>query len=222
VWLAYSALAIALLGLVSSTIFLALALLGAVKFRCDTHQQDLAAEAAETLPPVSVLKPVHGREPRLKENIESFFRQDYQQYEILFAADEEDDAALDVIREVSERYPHIRSRILVTGPPPWPNPPAYGFYRMSEVAAHGILVTSDSDVEVAPNYLREVVPPLLDSSVGMVTCLYRGKNVGGFWSALDAIGMSVEMTAGVLTASLLEGMKFGLGPTIVVRKDAVA
>jgi ceramide glucosyltransferase len=93
---------------------------------------------------------------------------------------------------------------------------------MSEVAAHDILVTSDSDVEVAPNYLREVVPPLLDSSVGMVTCLYRGKNVGGFWSALDAIGMSVEMTAGVLTASLLEGMKFGLGPTIVVRKDAVA
>jgi ceramide glucosyltransferase len=222
VWLAYSALAIALLGLVSSTIFLALALLGAVKFRGDARQQRLATEAAETLPPVSVLKPVHGLEPRLKENIESFFCQDYPQYEILFAADEEDDAALDVIRKVSERYPRIRSRILVTGRPPWPNPPAYGFYRMSEVAAHDILVTSDSDVEVAPNYLREVVPPLLDSSVGMVTCLYRGKNVGGFWSALDAIGMSVEMTAGVLTASLLEGMKFGLGPTIVVRKDAVA
>ncbi len=221
-WLAYSALAIALLGLVSSTIFLALALLGAVKFRRDARQQRLATEVAETLPAVSVLKPVHGLEPRLKENIESFFCQDYPQYEILFAADEEDDAALDVIREVSGRYPHIRSRILVTGRPPWPNPPAYGFYRMSEVAAHDILVTSDSDVEVAPNYLREVVPPLLDSSVGMLTCLYRGKNVGGFWSALDAIGMSVEMTAGVLTASLLEGMKFGLGPTIVVRKDAVA
>jgi len=222
VWLAYSALAIALLGLVSSTIFLAFALLGAVKFRRDARQQYLATEAAETLPPVSVLKPVHGLEPRLKENIESFFRQDYPQYEILFAADEEDDAGLEVIRGVSDRYPDIRSRILVTGRPPWPNPPAYSFYRMSEVAAYDIFVTSDSDVEVAPNYLREVVPPLLDSSVGMLTCLYRGKNVGGFWSALDAIGMSVEMTAGVLTANLLEGMKFGLGPTIVVRTDAVA
>lgn len=221
-WLAYSALAIALLGLVSSTIFLAFALLGAVKFRRDARQQYLATEAAETLPPVSVLKPVHGLEPRLKENIESFFRQDYPQYEILFAADEEDDAGLEVIRGVSDRYPDIRSRILVTGRPPWPNPPAYSFYRMSEVAAYDIFVTSDSDVEVAPNYLREVVPPLLDSSVGMLTCLYRGKNVGGFWSALDAIGMSVEMTAGVLTANLLEGMKFGLGPTIVVRTDAVA
>ena len=93
---------------------------------------------------------------------------------------------------------------------------------MTEVAAHEILVTSDSDVEVAPHYLQEVVAPLLDPKVGMVTCLYRGKNAAGFWSGLTAIGMSVEMTAGVLVANLLEGMKFGLGPTIAVRKDAVA
>jgi len=56
----------------------------------------------------------------------------------------------------------------------------------------------------------------------MVTCVYRGKNAGGFWSGMDAIGMSVEMTAGVLVANILEGMKFGLGPTIVVRKDSLA
>ena len=56
----------------------------------------------------------------------------------------------------------------------------------------------------------------------MVTCVYRGKNVAGFFSGLTAIGMSVEMTAGVLVANLLEGMKFGLGPTTVVRKDALA
>src|SRR5438067_1688639 len=55
----------------------------------------------------------------------------------------------------------------------------------------------------------------------MVTCVYRGGNAGRFWSGLDAIGMSVEMTAGVLVANLLEGMKFGLGPTIAVRKDAL-
>ena len=150
----------------------------------------------------------------MKENLESFFRQDYPSYEILIAADQADDPALDVAREVSARYPHIPCRILVTGVPPWPNPPAYCFYRMTEVAAHEILVTSDSDVEVAPNYLQEVVAPLLDPKVGMVTCVYRGKNVAGFWSGLTAIGMSVEMTAGVLVANLLEGINFGLGPTI--------
>ena len=83
-------------------------------------------------------------------------------------------------------------------------------------------MTTDSDVEVQPNYLREIVPPLLDPKVGMLTCLYRGKNVTNFFSGLTAIGMSVEMPAGVLVADLLAGMKFGLGPTTVVRKDALA
>jgi len=139
----------------------------------------------------------------------------------LFAADQADDAALQVVREVCARYPQIRSRVLVTGAQ-WPNPVVHFFHCMAEVADHDILVTTDSDVEVARNYLREVVSPLLDTKVGAVTCVYRGKNAAGFFSGLTAIGMSVEMTAGVLVANLLEGMKFGLGPTTVLRKDSLA
>lgn len=215
---AWVLLAIACIGTISSTVFLLLTLAG-VWYH--THK-DVEPRPISDLPPVSVLKPVHGLEPRLKENIESFFRQDYPSYEILFAAADESDPSLEIIREVASRYPHVPAQILITGQPPWPNPPAYSFYRMSEISKYDILVTSDSDVEVSPNYLGEVVVPLLDPANGMVTCVYRGKNLGGFWSALDAIGMSVEMTAGVLVANLLEGMKFGLGPTIAVRKDALA
>jgi ceramide glucosyltransferase len=215
-------LAVACAGVLSSGSFLLLALIGAAKFHRERAEQQQFAEKNMQLPPVSILKPVHGAEVRLKENIESFFRQDYPDYEILFAADDESDMALEVIREVASRYPRIKCSILVTGQPQLPNPPAYSFSRMSEVASYDILVTSDSDVEVAPHYLREVVAPMLDPAVGMVTCVYRGKNSGGFWSGMDAIGMSVEMTAGVLTANLLEGMKFGLGPTIVTRKDSIA
>jgi ceramide glucosyltransferase len=218
----YFLLAIALVGTLTSTIFLVLALIGIFKFRAAAKQQFATTRNATNFPPVSVLKPVHGLEAQLNENIESFFRQDYPSYEIIFAADEPDDAALAVVREVGARYPHIPSRILINGKPPWPNPPAYSFFRMTQIAAHDIFVTSDSDVEVAPNYLREVVAPFLDPKVGMVTCVYRGKNAAGFWSGLTAIGMSVEMTAGVLVANLLEGMKFGLGPTIAVKKEALA
>lgn len=217
----YFVLGVALVGTASSTVFLGLAMLGVLRFRSDAQEQAKAVPDDEDLPPVSVLKPVHGLEAQLKENIESFFRQDYPDYEILFAADEADDAALEVVREVSARYPHIRTRVLITGTP-WPNPVVYSFHCMAEAAAHDILVTADSDVEVDPQYLREIVLPLLDPRVGMVTCAYRGKNAAGFFSGLTAIGMSVEMTAGVLVANLLEGMKFGLGPTTVVRKDALA
>ena len=209
------------MGTLSSAVFLGLAVLGVIQFRSDARKQLTSIPDDTHLPRVSVLKPVHGLEARLEENIESFFRQDYPDYEILFAADEADDPALDVVREVCARYPHIRSRVLVTGAP-WPNPVVHAFHCMAEVAAHEILVTTDSDVEVDPRYLREIVPSMLDPEVGLVTCVYRGKNAAGVFSGLTAIGMSVEMTAGVLVANLFEGMKFGLGPTTVVRKDSLA
>jgi ceramide glucosyltransferase len=221
-YIGFMLLAIALIGTISSTIFLVLALLGAAKFHREARKQEEFAAKQAALPPVSLLKPVHGAEPRMRENLEGFFVQDYPSYEILFAADEENDAALDIIREVAARHPEIPCRILVTGRPNLPNPPAFSFMHMADAASYDILVTSDSDVEVAPDYLKQVVPPMLDPEVGMLTCVYRGKNAGGFWSAMDAIGMSIEMTAGVVTANLLEGMKFGLGPTIVTRKDSVA
>jgi ceramide glucosyltransferase len=217
----YIVLAVALIGTASSAVFLGLVVLGVIQFRSDARKQLTSIPDDTHLPRVSVLKPVHGLEARLEENIESFFRQDYPDYEILFAADEADDPALDVVREVCARYPHIRSRVLVTGAP-WPNPVVHAFHCMAEVAAHEILVTTDSDVEVDPRYLREIVPSMLDPEVGLVTCVYRGKNAAGVFSGLTAIGMSVEMTAGVLVANLFEGMKFGLGPTTVVRKDSLA
>jgi ceramide glucosyltransferase len=217
----YILLSVAGLGILSAAVFLGLVIVGVVRFHADARTQRGTSPADGDLPPVSVLKPVHGLEAQLKENIESFFQQDYPRYELLFAADSADDAALDIVREVSARYPHISTKILVTGTP-WPNPVVYSFHCMAGEAKHEILVTTDSDVEVDSNYLREVVAPLLDPKVGMVTCVYRGKNAAGFFSGLTAIGMSVEMTAGVLVANLLEGMKFGLGPTTVVRKDSLA
>ncbi|MFZ0538712.1 MAG: glycosyltransferase, partial [Candidatus Sulfotelmatobacter sp.] len=164
----YIALGVAVIGTASSAVFLGLAAVGVARFHAEARRQNRSVPEDTQLPPVSVLKPVHGLEAQLKENIESFFRQNYPNYEILFAADQADDPALTVVREVSSRYPHIQTRVLVTGTP-WPNPVVYGFHCMAEAAAHDILVTTDSDVEVDSSYLREIVTPLLDPKVGMVT-----------------------------------------------------
>jgi ceramide glucosyltransferase len=214
---------IALLGTLSSTVFLALALIGARRFHRIARQQRAFAESLveAQLPFVSLLKPLHGLESQLEENLESFFTQDYPQFEVLFAVDQADDAAVGVAQSVMARHPERPARIVVNGEPPWPNPPAWSFFCMAKEARGEILVTSDSDVMVEVNYLRQVVPPLLNEKTGMLTCVYRGLNTGGFWSLMDAIGMSVEMTAGVVIANWMEGMKFGLGPTIVVRRDAL-
>jgi ceramide glucosyltransferase len=214
-------LAVALIGTLSSTVYLGLVLAAVAKFRAESRKLLDTPAAAANLPDVSVIKPVHGLEPQLRENIESFFRQDYPQYEILFGADTEDDPALEIVREVSARYPQVPSRIIAHGVPPWPNPQTYSLHILSKQAKYDLIVASDSDVEVEPNYLREVVAPLLKPGIAMSTCLYRGKNVGDFWSNQTAMLMSVEEPAGVLVANLLEGMKFGLGPTIAVRREAL-
>jgi ceramide glucosyltransferase len=217
----YLICAVALIGTLSSTVYLGLILVAVLKFRADSRKLHSLPVADAKLSPVSMIKPVHGLEPQLRENIESFFRQDYPQFEILFGADTADDAALPVVREISARYPQVPCRIVVHGVPPWPNPQTYSLHCLVREAKYEVIVASDSDVEVARNYLREVVTPLLKPGIAMTTCLYRGKNVGDFWSNQSAMCMSVEEPAGVLVANLLEGMKFGLGPTIAIRKGVL-
>jgi ceramide glucosyltransferase len=112
-------------------------------------------------------------------------------------------------------------KIVMTGEPDRPNAKVCSLQSMYAIARYDYLVISDSDVQVMPNCLCEVVGPLLDNEVGLVTCLYRGVPGDGFWSKLEALGMSVEMISGVLAAYLLEGMKFALGPTMAVRRDVI-
>ena len=204
-----------LIGLITSTIFTLLAIAGLLRFRWRR------GGSSGFCPPVSLFKPLHGAEPNLEASLESFFRQDYPEFEILFCARSATDAGLEIARRVAQRYPHIPSRFLFTGDETYVNAKVSSMERMEAVARHGIFIVSDSDVRVTPNYLREVAAPFSSERVGAVTCLYRGVADGSVWSKLEAVGMSVEMTAGVLTANLLEGMKFALGPTMAVRRRCV-
>ncbi len=211
-------LVIALLGSLSSFIYLLLVAAAILRKRF-VHKRDLSSE--QFRPPISVLKPVHGMEPRLQENLESFFQQQYPAYELIFCARYAHDPALLLVEKLSARYPNVRVKVLTCGEPEWTNAKVYSLSKMIEVAEHEVLVISDSDVHVTPDYLEKVVAPLKDQNVGLVTCVYRGVPVEGFWSGLEALGMSVEMTSGVLVAEMLEGMKFALGPTMVTRKQCV-
>jgi ceramide glucosyltransferase len=174
-------------------------------------------------PPLTLLKPLHGAEPGLAEYLATFFEQDYPEFEILFCARDPEDAGLAIARDVAARYPSVPVRFLATGgQPAYINDKAISLEAMEKVAAHEILVISDSDVRVGCDYLRAVALPFADEKVGAVTCPYRGVAAqGGLWARLEAVGMSVEMTAGVLAARAVEGMQFVLGPTMAFRREAI-
>jgi ceramide glucosyltransferase len=155
------------------------------------------------------------------DNLESFFRQDYPAFEIIFGARDASDPALRIVDALADRYPQVSIKVVLSGEPNRPNAKVCSLLQMYAAASADYLVISDSDVQVGPNYLREVVEPLLDPANGMVSCLYRGVPTGGIWSTLEALGMSVEMTSGVIVADMLEGMRFALGPTMAIRRDVL-
>jgi ceramide glucosyltransferase len=207
-----------LFGLVSSTVYLLLVLEAARRFRKGSGREALSTTA---LPPVSVLKPLHGMEPQLERNLESFFRLKYPDFELIFGARHSTDPALKVVDSLRQKYRDVKVTIVLTGEPMYPNAKVYTLERMVAAASASYFVITDSDVRVEPDCLREVVAPLLDPDVGVVTCLYRGVPAGGLWSKLEALGMSVEMPSGVFVANMLEGMKFALGPTMATRRDVL-
>jgi ceramide glucosyltransferase len=211
---------IAILGILTSTIFLGLVLIAAVRFNARTPAAPVADSA---LPPVSLLKPIHGSPAYLEECLDGYFQLDYPQYELLFCARRADDSGLEVARALAARYPKIPVTFLHSGEPPWMNARCYSMHLMAEAAQHDLLVMTDADVPVPPQYLREMVVPFQNPQVGASTCVYRGNPIdGGFGERLESLGMSVEMTSGVLVSEMLEGVHFTLGPSSAVRKSSLA
>ena len=231
----YVLLGLAVFGLITSTVFAGI-VLWAVPGYLGERRRALAQLAARPgfTPPLSLLKPLHGAESGLESYLETFFKQDYPEYEILFCARSSDDAGLATARRVAARHPQIPVQFLSTGgEPDHINAKVASMELMEAHAAHEILVISDSDVRVAPDYLRSVALPFADERVGGMCCLYRGvaapRNGSksgiwartGIWARLEAVGMSVEMSSGVLVARLMEGMQFTLGPTMAFRRETI-
>src|SRR5262249_47493373 len=129
-------------------------------------------------PPVTILKPVRGLEPQLERNLESFFLQDYPDFEIIFGTRQSSDPALKVVESLRLKYPHVRVRVALSGEPAYPNAKVFTLEKMLAEGTAAYLVITDSDVCVSSGCLRDVVAPLLDPSVGVVTCLYRGIAAG--------------------------------------------
>ena len=224
----YALLALAVFGLITSSVFTGMTLAAVPRYLRERREAYSALEREPAFtPPLTLLKPLHGDEPNLEAHLATFFEQDYPGYEILFCARSADDAGLAAARRVAARFPAIPAQFLSTGEPPYINAKAASMELMEAHAAHDILVISDSDVRVAPDYLRSVALPFSDPRVGGITCPYRGvaaPKTGektGIWARLEAVGMSVEMTSGVLVARSLEGMQFTLGPTMAFRRDTI-
>ena len=175
------------------------------------------------VPPVSIVKPVRNVDREAYENFASFCRLDYPKYEIVFAVADRDDPVIPVIQKLQQAFPMCSIRLVTAVANLGANNKVNNLCQLVQEAKHELIVMSDSDVRVQPDYLRNVVAPFSEPRVGVVTALYRGISGKGLASALDDLGMYTDSAPAALVARKLEGkMRFAFGWTMATTKKVLS
>jgi len=211
---------IAATGTVGSLFFYFLSALSVASFLRDRGRKLSQPQLPQSqLPPVSILKPLKGVDPEIWESFCSHCVQEYPEFQLIFGVSDPADPAIEVVRELQAKYPNLSIELIVCDRVLGANIKVSNLAQMLPLARHELLLVNDSDIRVPGDYLRKVIAPLADASVGLVTCLYRGVACPTLGSRLEALGISTDFVPGVLSARFLEkGLHFGLGSTLAFRR----
>jgi ceramide glucosyltransferase len=175
------------------------------------------------VPPVSILKPVRGIDSEAYENFSSYCRLNYPYYEIIFAVTDPSDPIVPVIKKLQQDFPKIRIRLATSVERLGQNNKISNLYRLVKEAQYDLLVMSDSDVRVEPDYLRELVGTFANPDVGAVTSFYRCAGGGTLAADLAMLGMCSDSLPSALIARRLEGgVHFAFGWTMATTKERLA
>lgn len=180
-------------------------------------------EAAPFHPVVSILKPLKGFDHDMYASFVSHCHQQYAgEYELLFGVSSVEDPAVAAVEQLKAEFPETSIRLILTPEVLGANGKVGSLAQMVPQAKGDYLVINDSDIKVSPHYLARVIAPFADGQVGMVTALYRGRSHGTLGSKMEALGISTDFSAGVLTARKIEGgIRFGLGSTLAMPSTAL-
>ncbi len=193
-----SSLALAMCSLTTAWIALGT---GAVAFSARMRSARVSDE--KSLPPVTVLKPLCGSDPSLRENLESFFLQDYPVYEIVFGVERADDPALAVVDALMSAHPSVAALVVIQSSTTGHNPKVRNLRGMLPRASHDLVLVSDSNVRVPPDYLRGMAAEMIyDPGVGLVTSVFAGTGGGSLGGDLECVELSGFCAAGAALPTL--------------------
>ena len=185
----------------------------------------------ETAPGVSILKSLKGMDPAMADAFRSHCRQSYPgDYELLFGVSSLDDPAVAVVRELQQEFPDRTIELFECPERLGTNGKVSTLVQLAPHARHAFLLINDSDITVGPRYLERVMshfapagPSQGKPPLGLVTALYRGRAHGTLGSRLEAMGIATDFHPAVLLARWMEGgLRYGLGSTLAVSREALA
>lgn len=167
--------------------------------------------------PVSVLKPLKGTDPGLRENLRSFFLLEYPAYEIIFSVPAEGDPAIQVVKELLQEYSHVQASLIIGGVELGPNPKVNNLVRSYAQARYDWIVISDSNVRVEASYLKRLVAHM-DSTVGVVTSIVQGRGGQGIGGGLETVFLNSFYARGMCLAQWA-GKPCVMGKSMLFRRS---
>jgi ceramide glucosyltransferase len=179
------------------------------------------AGRGERSQPVAVLKPLHGAEPRLYENLRGFCQQLHPGDQLIFGVREPQDPAIPVVQRLRAEFPQRVIDLVIDPRVHGANLKVSNLLNMMPRVRHDWLVLADSDISVPADYLSRVTAPLADPQVGIVTCLYHGVPQGGFWSRLGCLFIDDWFAPSVCLAHAFGSRRFAFGSTIALRRETL-
>jgi len=205
----------------ASATYLILALWRLATSHFDTLPIQPHGAAPDFRPPVTVLKPLCGREPRLYECLRSFCEQDYPDMQIVFGVGDSEDDAIPVVERLIAEFPGRDLALVVDGGMHGSNLKVGNLVNMARLAKHDIVVVSDSDTLVARDCVAQVVMPFADAATGAVTCLYKAAPAAGLASKLGALFINDWFLSSAVVDARMRDVAYCFGPLSAVRRTAL-
>ena len=186
------------------------------------HRRDARGQAVPGFTPsVSIVKPLAGPDDRLEENLESFFRLDYPDYEVIFSFASEGDAAFAIARSVADRHPEVPSVFVVDSRELGANSKVNRLAAGVRRARGRFLLFSDGNVRVEPRFLRKAVGFFSDPSVGLVSHLFRASGARTLASRIESLHLNGGLQAGTVAIARWLGTPCVVGKSILMSRSAL-
>jgi ceramide glucosyltransferase len=177
--------------------------------------------ASRDMPAVTVLKPLKGDDGHLYDNLRTFCEQDYPSFQIVFGVRHRQDPAAAVVERLGRELRHVDLTLVVNEAVVGANQKVSNLANLVRHAKHDTLIVADSDMRVDPGYIRSVIAPLEDSTVGLVTCLYCGVPAAGLASRLSAMFINEWFLPAALVGTRVEPLRHAFGATMACRRDTL-
>ena len=178
---------------------------------------------ASSFPPVTILKPLHGDEPGLFENLASFCAQDYLgPVQIVFGVQDPADSAVAVVKRLAAAFPDRALDLVIEARANGTNRKVSNLVNMAPLIRHDIVVLADSDMQVPPDYLVRIVAALQQPGIGLVTCLYHGVPASDrLWPRLSGLAIDTHFLPNVVVGLSLGLARPCFGSTIALRRTTL-